>query len=169
MINNLQVCMNKCNSIIQSINIKQQAELRALAMKHMTGIQAKYMSEIFKLYTKKDIVGIIKIIRIIINEKEFKEKFILLLDDVTKLYQKNKENINKITTCFLSHCNKEALDFLHEVCGLIYDLFKVLDDKIVNKKMEIIQKHFYENIKYAEVLLQPKKKQDKKPKKVKKV
>lgn len=153
MTNNLQVCMNKCNLIIKDISNKQQKEMQALVMKHMASIQAKYMMQLMDLFSKKDMVGIVKIVRIIIKEKDFKDNFSLLLDDVSELYKKNKDNVNKIVACFLSNCNTEAIDLLYEVFGLIYDLFNVLNDKIINKKLEVIQKHFIENIKFAQSLL----------------
>jgi len=153
---NLQLCMNKCNLIIKDISVKQQAEIRSLVMKHMAGIQDKYMDKIFDLISKKDMVGIVKVIRLIIKEKEFKEKFIILLDDISGLYKKNKENVNKITSCFLSNCNTETVEFIGETCGLVYDLFNTLNDNTVHKKMEVIRKYIIENIKHAEDLLQVK-------------
>jgi len=153
MANNLQVCMNKCNLIIKDISNKQQKEMQALVMKHMVTIQAKYMMQIMDLFSKKDIAGVVRVVRVIIKEKDFKDNFSLLLDDVSELYKKNKENVNKIVACFLSNCNTEAIDLLYEVFGLVYDLFTVLNDKVINQKLEVMQKPFIEPIQFAQSIL----------------
>jgi len=45
---------------------------------------------------------------------------------------------------------------LYEVFGLVYDLFIVLNDKVINKKLEVVQKQFIENVKFAQSLLEKK-------------
>ena len=53
----------------------------------------------------------------------------------------------------MCNCNPEAIELLYEVFGFVYDLFNVLDDKVINKKLEVVQKQFIENIKFAQSLL----------------
>jgi hypothetical protein len=156
MVNNLQVCMNDCKLIMQKISNQQRAEMQALVMKNMATIQAKYMMQIMDSFSKKDMVGIVKIVRIIIKDKDFKGKFSSLLDDISFLYKKNQTNVNEIIKCFLTHCNSEAIELLYEVFELVNDLFVLLNDKVIKEKLEVVQKHFIENIIFAKSLLSKK-------------
>lgn len=166
MADNLQICMNKCNVILQKVSNSQSIEMRRIVMKHMGNIGSKYLVDIMTAYKNKDMVTIVKITRVIIKQPEFKSKFLLLLDDVAILYKNNKSNVNEIVKCFLSHCNKESIELLHESFGMMYDLFNLLNDREITKHMEKIQEYFIENLKYAEGLLI--KKSPKKPKTISK-
>jgi hypothetical protein len=133
----------------------------------MNNIGSKHVVNIMIAYKDKDLLTIIKIVRQIIKEPEFKEKIISLLDDISILYKNNEKNSKEIIECFLLHCNQDSIDLLNESFGMAYDLFKLLKDNEINKKMDKIKEYFIDNLKYAETLLSKNstKKSEKKPKK----
>jgi hypothetical protein len=158
MSNTLKLCMNECKEIVQTIIDAKNLEMKRIFMKHMDNIGSKHLVDIISAYKNNEMSSVIKIARVIIKEPEFKKKLLLLLDDIIVLYKNNQVNINKIVKCFISHCDKDSINLLHESYGMIFDLFNLLNDLTIKNKMDEIQKSFIANLKYTDDLISNSKK-----------
>ena len=147
---NLESCFNQCSSIINDIQKSRGQKIINIIMQHTKHYQDQYKYKFFELLMKKDMAGIIRILREIITNPNFKNDFLLLSDMVYDIDKENLNNIDKIIDCFFENCNKDSIEIIYEILGLISDALILMNDNDINKKFNLIRVKIIQIIKEQE-------------------
>jgi len=145
---NLQVCMFKCQNIINEINVKQRQKINKIFETHK--IDKNTINQLKTAINNSDNIQILKLIRKIINDKP---RIISILQDISEIYDKNIKNIDRIIECFLTHCNEESIILIKEFVELILDLLKLFNDHDINKVLDKINNKIKLNVLYMQKIL----------------
>lgn len=140
-------CFNKCSIVINDFIKSKDNKIYSAIMQNTKKYQDKYQNKFFEFVIKKDMTGIIRIFREIIKTNNFKTDLLLLFDNIYEIDKKNMNDIDIIIDCFLNNCDKDGIDFMCEIFGLLCDLLNIINDNDINNKLNFIRNRIIEIIK----------------------
>jgi len=150
LMNLMPPCFNKCSVVINDFIKSKDNKIYSAIMQNTKKYQDKYQNEIFSFFIKKDMTGIIRILREIITSNNFKTDFLLLCDNIYEIDKKNINDIDIIIDCFLNNCDKDGIEFMCEIFGLLCDLLNIINDNDIINKFTLIRNRIIEIIKEKE-------------------
>lgn len=133
----MQRCMMACNTL--EFQKERQRQVITTLKPHIQSLQKIGLMDVALAYMKKDIQGMLENYCKMMEHADAKKVIAAILTDIVKLYKGMEKEMSDLIDCYLSKCDKTALDFMMLIMRVSLSTYAVLDDKTVSKRFEDLQ------------------------------
>lgn len=139
-------CLHACKATIASVQQQHIDAMKQIPLKYFGQLTKMGLSDVLKAVSKKDALGALKAVNVILEDPKMVDVLCNMIQDFTAHYQKHAHTIDDIIQCYLNHCDKEAIAFLHETIRMSLNMMRLAANPKVKKSVSVLQGLMNKNI-----------------------
>ena len=148
-IESINKCYEACKETAQEIQTKKAHEIQNVVMRHIVSLQRVGGIGLMKAFAQKDFVFGMQAMNTMLENKKVADVIVSMLKDISEIYKNSKSDIDAMVTCYLSKCDKEAIEITKESVRLFGNVMRLIGDKKVQSQVAKLRKLFNKNVQYA--------------------
>lgn len=151
-------CVDACKVTIAHMQQEHTDALKTIFINYYNDLDRLGGREVVKALTRKDALAAMKATNRMLETPAMVDTLTKMIKDLAKHYKKNTRHIDAIIRCYLTHCDKEAIDLIYEIIRMSFNMMRLATNPKVHKELQTLQSMLRSNVEYAMKLLSSKRK-----------
>jgi hypothetical protein len=146
-------CVHACKATIASVQQQHIDAVKHISLKYFSELSKMGLDKVLKAATKKDALGALKAVNVMLEDPKMVDVLCKMIQDFTAHYKAHARTIDEIIQCYLNHCDKEAIAFLHETIRMSLNMMRLAATPKVKKSVSVLQSLMTKNVERALAML----------------